>query len=173
MTVARAPAGLEPRPRAVALGTFDGVHVGHRRVLQAAVDAGLTPTVVTFDPHPRIALGNRVELLTTFERRLELFAEAGIEDILVVEFTQELAALEATDFAEQYLRRIGAEIVVAGADFRFGRGRSGDLRLLGSLGFDARTVPLVEGVSSTLIRGLLRAGEVERAAPLLGRAVEV
>jgi riboflavin kinase / FMN adenylyltransferase len=173
VTVARAPSELETRPRAVAVGSFDGVHVGHRRVLQAAVDAGLTPTVVTFDPHPRVALGNRVELLTTLERRLELFAEAGIEDVVVVEFTQDLAALEAPDFADQYLRAIGAQVVVAGADFRFGRGRSGDLALLGRLEFDARTVPLVEGVSSTLIRALLRSGEVERAAPFLGRAVEV
>ncbi len=173
MTVARSPHEFAARPRAVAIGTFDGVHVGHQRVLRAAVDAGLTPTVVTFDPHPRVALGHRVELLTTLQRRLELFADAGIEDVLVVDFTQELATVEAADFAEQFLRGIGAEVVVAGADFRFGRGREGDLALLGRLGLDARTVPLVEGVSSTLIRGLLRAGEVDRAAPLLGRPVEV
>jgi riboflavin kinase/FMN adenylyltransferase len=173
VTLARSPDELAAQPRGVAIGTFDGVHTGHRRVLRAAVDAGLRPTVVTFDPHPRVALGHRVELLTTLQRRLELFAEAGIEDVLVVEFTQELAALEPTVFAERFLRSIGAEVVVTGADFRFGRGRSGDLGLLGQLGFDARAVPLVEGVSSTLIRGLLRAGEVERAAPLLGRAVEV
>jgi riboflavin kinase/FMN adenylyltransferase len=173
VTVARSPGELAAQPRAVAIGSFDGVHVGHQRVLRAAVDTGLTPTVVTFDPHPRVALGHRVELLTTLERRLELFADAGIEDVLVVDFTQELAAVEAAHFAEQFLRAIGAEVVVAGADFRFGRGREGDLGLLATLGFDARTVPLVEGVSSTLIRGLLRAGEVDRAAPLLGRAVEV
>ncbi len=173
MTVGRSPRELAAQPRAVAIGTFDGVHVGHQRVLRAAVDAGLTPTVVTFDPHPRVALGHRVELLTTLQRRLELFADAGIEDVLVVDFTQELAALEAAEFAQQFLRGIGAEVVVAGADFRFGRGRQGDLELLRQLGLDARTVPLVEGVSSTLIRGLLRAGEVDRAAPLLGRPVEV
>jgi riboflavin kinase/FMN adenylyltransferase len=173
VTVTRTPGELAAQPRAVAIGTFDGVHVGHQRVLRAAVDAGLTPTVVTFDPHPRVALGHRVELLTTLERRLELFADAGIQDVLVVDFTHELAALDAAGFAEQFLRGIGAEVVVAGADFRFGRGREGDLELLEGLGFDVRTVPLVEGVSSTLIRGLLRAGEVDRAAPLLGRAVEV
>jgi riboflavin kinase / FMN adenylyltransferase len=173
VTVARSPGDLAAQPRAVAIGSFDGVHVGHQRVLRAAVDAGLTPTVVTFDPHPRVALGHRVELLTTLQRRLELFAGAGIEDVLVVDFTQELAALDAADFADQFLRAIGAEVVVAGADFRFGRARQGDLGLLATLGFDARTVPLVEGVSSTLIRGLLRAGEVDRAAPLLGRAAEV
>jgi riboflavin kinase/FMN adenylyltransferase len=173
VTVAHAPDGLLPQPRAVAIGTFDGVHVGHQRVLRAAVDAGLTPTVMTFAPHPRVALGHRVELLTTLERRLELFAAAGIRDVLVVDFTHELAAVEAADFAEQFLRAIGTEVVVAGADFRFGRGRTGDLDLLGRLGFDVRTVPLVEGVSSTLIRGLLRSGEVDRAAALLGRPVEV
>jgi len=173
VTVARAPQELEVRPRAVALGTFDGVHVGHQRVLRAAVDAGLAPTVVTFDPHPRVVLGNRVELLTTLERRLELIADAGVEDVLVVPFTTELAELEPEAFVEQFLRAIGAEIVVAGADFRFGHGRRGDLALCDQLGFDVRTVPLVEGVSSTLIRSLVRAGEVDRAAPLLGRAAEV
>jgi riboflavin kinase/FMN adenylyltransferase len=173
VTVARAPEELENRPRAVALGTFDGLHVGHRRILRAAVDAGLTPTVVTFDPHPRVVLGNRVELLTTLERRLELIAEAGIADVLVVSFTAELAALEPGLFVEAFLRPIGTEIVVAGADFRFGHARTGDLELLERLGLDVRRVPLVEGVSSTLIRGLLRAGEVDRAAPLLGRAAEV
>ena len=159
--------------RAVAIGTFDGVHVGHRRVLEAAVAAGLRPTVVTFDPHPRIAFGYEVELLTTPRRRLELIADAGIEDVLVVEFDLDVARLEPEEFVEQVLRPIGTEVVVAGPDFRFGRSRSGDLELLGRLGLDARTVPLVESVSSSAIRDLLRGGEVERAAKLLGRPPEV
>jgi riboflavin kinase / FMN adenylyltransferase len=171
--VARAPEELDHRPRAVALGTFDGVHVGHQRVLRAVVDAGETPTVVTFDPHPRIVLGNKVEVLTTLERRLELIEAAGIAEALVVEFTPELAGVDGAEFAERYLRAIGTDVVVTGPEFRFGRGREGDLALLRQLGFDARPVPLVEGVSSTLIRGVLHAGEVERAAPLLGRAAEV
>jgi riboflavin kinase/FMN adenylyltransferase len=75
--VVRSPGDLDARPRAVALGTFDGVHRGHRRVLDAAVAAGQAPTVVTFDPHPRVALGYGVELLTSLERRLELLAEPG------------------------------------------------------------------------------------------------
>jgi riboflavin kinase / FMN adenylyltransferase len=164
---------LGRRERAVAIGTFDGVHLGHRRVLRAAVDAGLTPTVVTFHPHPRTALGNRVELLTTLDRRLELIGDAGIEDTLVLEFTLELAAVEAEDFAERVLRAIGTRVIVAGENFRFGRARRGDLDLLRRLGFEVRPVPLVEGVSSSTIRRLLHAGEVERAAPLLGRPVEV
>ena len=173
MKVAHEVGELRQEARAVAIGTFDGVHLGHRRVLDAVVAAGLTPTVVTFDPHPRIAFGYEVELLTPLRRRLELISEAGIQETLVVEFDLDLARLEPEAFVERVLRPIGAEVVVAGADFRFGRGRTGDLELLGRLGFDARTVPLVENVSSSRIRDLLRAGEVEQAAKLLGRPPEV
>jgi riboflavin kinase / FMN adenylyltransferase len=173
MNVARVPSELERRPRAVAIGTFDGVHLGHRAVVRAAVDAGQTPTVVTFDPHPRSVLGNRVELLSTLERRLELLGRCGVEDVLVVEFTPEIAALEPEDFARRYLVEIGAEVVVAGTGFRFGRRRAGDLELLRRLGLDARQVPLVEGVSSTRIRQLARSGDVAGAARLLGRPLEV
>ena len=172
MNVARSPAELERRPRAVAIGTFDGVHLGHRAVVRAAVDAATVPTVVTFDPHPRTVLGNRVELLSTLARRLELLADCGVADVLVVEFTPEIAALEPDAFARRYLAEIGAEVVVAGAGFRFGRRRAGDLELLRRLGFDVRTVPLVEGVSSTRIRQLAHAGDVVGAARLLGRPLE-
>jgi riboflavin kinase / FMN adenylyltransferase len=171
--IAREPGELDRRPRAVAIGTFDGVHLGHRAVVRAAADAGQTPTVVTFDPHPRTVLGNQVELLSTLERRLELLSGCGIEDVLVVEFTPEVAALEPEEFARQYLLAIGAEVVVAGAGFRFGHGRRGDLELLRSLDLDARQVPLVEGVSSTRIRQLAHAGEVETAAAQLGRPLEI
>jgi riboflavin kinase / FMN adenylyltransferase len=171
--VARDPAELEARPRAVALGTFDGVHRGHRRVLDAAIAAGETSTAVTFDPHPRVALGYGVDLLTSLGRRLELLDEAGLDEALVVDFDLEVAQLGPEEFVERVLQPIGTEVVLAGANFRFGRGRSGDLDLLRRLGFDVRAVPLVEGVSSTRIRDLLRAGEVERAARLLGRPAEV
>jgi riboflavin kinase / FMN adenylyltransferase len=177
LTVAHGPGGLERRARAVAIGTFDGVHVGHRAVIGAAEAAsgdGRVPTVVTFHPHPRTALGgNRVQLISTLARRLELLADTGIEDVLVVEFTPELAALAPEQFAEAYLGAIGAEVVCAGAGFRFGHGRSGDLALLRELGFDTREVPLVAGVSSTEIRQLAGAGDVVGAARLLGRPVEV
>jgi riboflavin kinase / FMN adenylyltransferase len=173
VNVARQLHQLEPKPRAVALGTFDGVHLGHRRVLEAALAAGGTPTVVTFDPHPRAALGYGVELLVPLERRLELLSEAGIEETLVVDFDLELAQLSPEGFAERVLRPLGTEVVLAGSNFRFGRGRAGDLALLERLGFDTRPVPLVEGVSSTRIRDLLRGGEVERAAKLLGRPPEL
>jgi riboflavin kinase/FMN adenylyltransferase len=173
MKVARIPAELGAGPRAVALGTFDGVHLGHRRVIETLLDAGPEPTVVTFDPHPRTALGNRVDLLTSLERRLELLAELGVEAALVVEFTLDVAGLKPQAFADGFLRPIGAETVVAGEDFRFGRARQGDLTLLESLGFAACPVPLLENVSSTRIRELVRDGDVQGAAALLGRPVEV
>jgi riboflavin kinase/FMN adenylyltransferase len=160
-------------PRAIAIGTFDGVHLGHRAVVRAAVDAGLRPTVVTFDPHPRTVLGNQVELLATLGRRLELLDACGVAESLVVEFTPQLASLPPEQFARDVLVAIGAEVVVAGVGFRFGRQREGDLELLQGLGIDARQVPLVEGVSSTRIRQLAHAGEVEAAARLLGRPLEV
>jgi riboflavin kinase/FMN adenylyltransferase len=173
MRVASTPGELERRPRAVAIGSFDGVHAGHRSVIDTAVAAGPRPTVVTFHPHPREVLGNQVALLTTLERRLELLAEAGVEEALVVEFTSEVAALEPEQFVESYLDAIGAKVVAAGEDFRFGRGRSGDLATLGRLGLETRVAPHVEGVSSTRIRQLVGAGEVREAAAPLGRPVEI
>jgi riboflavin kinase / FMN adenylyltransferase len=173
MTVARTPEELERMPRAVAVGTFDGVHLGHRRVLDAAIASGLTPTVVTFDPHPRKAFGQEVELLSTLERRLELLEEAGIRDVLVLRFDLAFAQTTAEEFAERYLRAVGAEVVAAGSAFRFGHERKGDLDLLRRLGFDVRPVPLVDGVSSSSIRALVHAGEVDRASRMLGRPPEV
>jgi riboflavin kinase / FMN adenylyltransferase len=158
--------------RAIALGTFDGVHRGHRRVVEAAKAAGLPTMVVTFDPHPRIALGNQVGLLTTLERRIELLEELGV-DVHVVPFTSDLALQTPEEFAESVLRPLGAKVVAAGENFRFGRGRSGDLATLAGLGFDVRPVPLVDGVSSSRIRQFVAAGEIEGAAQLLGRPPEV
>ena len=173
MTVVHDPAELEVRPRAVAIGSFDGVHRGHRAVVDAVRATGLEPTVVTFDPHPRIALGNRVELLTTLDRRVELLQEAGVADVLVAAFTPELQQLAPEDFSERFLRATGVEVVVAGADFRFGVRRSGDLALLETLGFDVHVVPELPGVSSTAIRSALGDGDVRAAAAMLGRPFEL
>ena len=173
MNVARRPDDLAEARRAVAIGTFDGVHLGHRRVIEAARAAHLRPAVVTFDPHPRVILGNRVELLTTTRRRLELFEELAVEDVLLLRFDAALASLAPEEFAVSVLGAIGAEVVTAGDGFRFGHGRSGDLDLLERLGFDVRRVPLVENVSSSHVRRLLAAGDVARAAQLLGRPAEV
>jgi riboflavin kinase/FMN adenylyltransferase len=167
------PEEVERKPRAVAVGSFDGVHLGHRRVFATVVETGLAPTVITFDPHPRIALGNRVELITTLERRLELIAEAGIETALVAAFDRQLQQLPPELFAERYLRGTGVQTVVAGADFRFGVRRSGDLALLERLGLDVIVVPELEGVSSTAVRAALGEGDMAAAARLLGRPYEL
>jgi riboflavin kinase/FMN adenylyltransferase len=173
MSVVRDVRELEPARRAAAIGTFDGVHLGHRRVLDAARSAGLRASVVTFDPHPRTAFGSSVELLVPLGRRIELLQEAGMEDVIVLRFDTRLASLTPEEFAESVLRSAGIEAVAAGDGFRFGRARTGDLDLLGRLGFDVRRVPLVENISSSHIRALLHAGEVGAAAKLLGRPPEV
>ncbi len=173
MRVLHSPAEVEPRPRAIAIGTFDGVHLGHRAVIESVRDSALTPTVVTFDPHPRQVLGYGVELLATLERRLELLADVGVEDTLVVPFTLEVAALPPEDFARSHLLGIGGELVAAGESFRFGNKRVGDLELLRRLGLRTSTVSQVPGISSTELRRLVGAGEVRAAAALLGRPFEV
>lgn len=173
MKVAHRLEELPPGERSVAIGSFDGVHRGHRAVLEAAADAGRPVTVVTFWPHPRLVLGNQVELLSTLERRLELMDESGVDEVLVVEFTPELAGSEAAEFAESLLRRLGARVIAVGENFRFGRAAAGDPELLKELGFEVRTVPTLEGISSSRIRGLLREGEVVEAARLLGRPAEI
>ena len=156
---------------AVAIGTFDGVHLGHRRVIEEARATGLPVRVLTFTPHPRVVLGNLVELISSLERRLELLAELGVAETTVLDFTLEVSQQEPEDFAA--LQLAGAGVVVAGEDFRFGRRRRGDLELLERLGFAVRAVPILEGVSSTEIRRHLHAGEVREAARLLGRPPEL
>ena len=173
MNVVSLPEEVERKPRAVAIGSFDGVHRGHRSVLEASRATGLAPTVITFDPHPRIALGNRVDLLTTLERRLELITDAGVETAVVAPFTPDLQRLTPEEFAERYLRAIGAEVVLAGEDFRFGVRRSGDLALLERLGFQVVVPPRVDGVSSTAIRAAIADGDVGGAAAMLGRPFEL
>ena len=156
---------------AVAIGTFDGVHRGHRRVVEAALETGLPVRALTFDPHPRVVLGNRVEAIATLGRRLELLRELGVSETTVLEFTLEVSQQEPEAFAAAHLP--AGCTVVAGEDFRFGRKRSGDLALLRRLGYEVVAVPLVDGVSSTEIRRHLHAGEIEAAARLLGRAPEL
>jgi riboflavin kinase / FMN adenylyltransferase len=171
--VARSPQALEPAERAVAIGTFDGVHLGHRAVIEAVKATGLRSTVVTFEPHPRLVLGYEVELLTSFERRVELIRDIGPDELLVVEFTLELSRQEPEAFVADVLGAIGTRTVVTGENFRFGAGRRGDVDLLRRLGLDVRPVALLEGVSSSLVRELVRGGDVRAAAALLGRPFEL
>jgi riboflavin kinase/FMN adenylyltransferase len=173
MKVAHRPEELASGECVAAIGSFDGVHRGHLRVLETARAVGGRITVVTFWPHPRLVLGNRVELLSTLERRIELLEAGGVDEVLVVEFTPELAAREPVEFADSLLRQIEASVIVVGENFRFGRAAAGDPALLERLGFDVRTVLTLEGVSSTAVRGRLREGDVVAAAKLLGRPPEL
>lgn len=173
MRVARTPGELGPGTRTVAIGSFDGVHVGHKRILETAGADGSPTTVVTFWPHPRLVLGNLVELLSTLERRLELFDREGVDEVLVVEFTPDLARYEPAEFADAILRPIGASTIAVGENFRFGRGAAGTPEVLAGLGFEVQAVPLLHNISSSRIRACLRAGEIEAAARMLGRPPEV
>ena len=159
-----------PRGRRVAVGTFDGVHRGHREVIRGS------DTVLTFDPHP-IAVVNPAaapKLLTPIPIKGDLIAGLGVEDLVVIPFDQDFAALEAEEFVEEVLvRRLGAEEVAVGENFRFGKGAKGDAELLLSRPeFRTRVVPLVEvageTVSSSQIRALVSAGELQKAAEFLG-----
>jgi riboflavin kinase / FMN adenylyltransferase len=160
----------DPRPRRVAVGTFDGVHRGHREVIGGA------NTVLTFDPHPLsvIAPARAPLLLTTLERKAELVASLGAEELVVVPFDQEFAALTADEFVDLVLvQRLGATHVSVGENFRFGHGAEGDAARLAADGrFETRVAPLLEVdgevVSSSHIRGLVLGGAVEYADQLLG-----
>ena len=173
MRIAHAPSQLDRRPRAVAIGTFDGVHRGHRSVLGAAIDSGLEPTVITLDPHPRIVLGNRVDLITTLERRLELLAEVGVADTLVAAFTPEFMRLSPDEFIATYLTAIGAEAVAVGEDFRFGHRRAGSVATLVEAGLEVLPVEKIVDVSSTAIRDAVRRGDLAASAAMLGRPFEL
>jgi riboflavin kinase/FMN adenylyltransferase len=161
---------VEPRPRRVAVGTFDGVHRGHREVIRGA------DTVVTFEPHPLsvIAPARAPKLLTTLERKAELVAGLGVEELVVVPFDKAFAALTADEFVDVVLaERLGATHVSVGENFRFGHGAEGDAdRLTADGRFETRVVALLEVdgevVSSSHIRGLVLGGAVEYADELLG-----
>jgi riboflavin kinase/FMN adenylyltransferase len=175
-------------PSVVALGVFDGIHLGHREILARAVERaraeGLVSVACTFDRHPmEILQPERAPLpITTLEERLELMGATGIDATLVLPFTRELAGLEPEAFVKDVLLdRLHARVVVVGTDHRFGRGARGDPRLLETLGarlgFAVDVVlPLRidgEAVSSTEVRAALQRGDVERAARLLGRPYTV
>ncbi|MGK6354060.1 bifunctional riboflavin kinase/FAD synthetase [Sphingomonas sp. DT-207] len=168
----------------VALGNFDGFHLGHQAVVGHAIAhahaEGRPAIVATFDPHPRRFFQPGAEhfRLTTLDQRQRLFAEAGADAMFVFGFDAALAGLSARAFAEQQLvRLIGAAGVVTGNDFTFGKGREGDVATLAALGadlgFSAEVVPPVmlggETVSSTRIRAHLREGRPREAAALLTR----
>ena len=177
----------EGERRAVAIGVFDGLHLGHRSVLadlaRRASAQHLTPAVLTFDPHPLAVISpeHAPLLLTTLGQRLERFADAGVDLVAVVEFDDEIRWLSPADFVTTVLvDGLGAGLVMVGTDFRFGRDRQGDAEALVALGrehgFDTEIVSLVgdgEPVSSSHIRRLVASGDVVSAAQLLTRPHEV
>jgi len=172
----------------VTVGSFDGIHLGHRSIMDTVVTRARalrgTPTVVTFEPHPRKVLAPERAplLLSTPEQRLEQIAAAGIEVVVLEPFTAEFARTPPERFVRGFLHEgLGPVEVYVGYDFRFGRDREGSMRMLTELGprlgFAVTIIPEVtidgQDVNSTRIRELLVAGEVEGAAVLLGRAYAV
>lgn len=185
---ARRSAAASPPSIAVAIGNFDGVHRGHQALLdeaRARADRrGGPAAVLTFTPHPArlFAPAKAPPLIMSLERRLELCAAAGIDVAIVEPFTAAFAAIEAEEFVRRVLAQdLAAGDVVVGYDFSFGRGRAGDVVRLGALGgalgIGVAVIPpvTVDGLlcSSTRVRELAAAGDVRRAAALLGRPVEI
>jgi riboflavin kinase / FMN adenylyltransferase len=160
----------EARPRKVAVGEFDGVHLGHREVIRGS-DA-----VLTFEPHPLqvIRPDAAPKLLTSLDRKVELLEGLGVEELVLIEFDRAFAQRSAQEFIDGVLAgTLQATRVSVGENFRFGHKAAGDPALLaGQDGFETRVTPLVEIdqeiVSSTLIRHLIQLGDVERANGLLG-----
>jgi len=160
----------ERRPRHVAVGEFDGVHLGHREVIDGA------DTVLTFEPHPRqvIAPEAAPKLLTSLDIKTDLIAGLGVRELVVIPFDRSFAAQGPQEFIDTVLvGQLQAERVSVGENFRFGHKATGDADLLRrQTGFEARVVPLVEVdgeiVSSTHVRGLVVAGDLEQANRILG-----
>ncbi len=160
----------EPRPRRVAVGEFDGVHLGHREVI------GGNDTVLTFEPHPLKVIRPEAapRLLTSLERRQELIAGLGVDELVVIPFDEEFARQIPQAFIDDVLiGRLGATDVSVGENFRFGHRAAGDPQVLAADSrFETRIVPLVELegeiVSSSHIRALVQSGEVELASRMLG-----
>jgi riboflavin kinase / FMN adenylyltransferase len=167
MLVVTDPRSLPPADRAVAIGKFDGLHRGHWSVLRTLMETGLRTTVITFDPHPSTVLGRPVELICSVEQRLATLERAGVHEAVVIEFTPGYARLSPQDWIDLTLTPIGARTVCVGADFRFGHRRAGDVAMLEACGFEVRIAPLIDGASSTTIRGLLREGRTGEAERLM------
>lgn len=171
-------------PLALAIGNFDGVHLGHQALLQRlreeAATRGLKPAVMTFEPHPRefFTPQQAPARLTSLREKLELFAEAGVEYAYVCPFNKRFAAVTAEDFMQRIVREaMKAEVILVGEDFRFGASRAGSATDFSSAGFTLVNLPQVmlagQRISSTAIRDALAGADLERAAGLLGRSYSI
>ena len=168
----------------VTLGTFDGIHAGHRKIIEEVVAKssfyGGRNFLITFDPHPRSVVSNdhKIQILSTLEEKLKLLEQIGIQNVLIIKFTKEFSQLRASEFFQNYvLKGIGIREIVIGHDHHFGKGRDGDESKLRELGkandFKVTTVNAVTidsmVVSSTKIRNLLTAGDIKTANLFLER----
>ena len=175
-------------PCALTIGNFDGVHLGHRKILRRLVaiagERGWKSAALTFDPHPTVVVApaRTPLLLTSPERRAELMASEGVDQVLILPFTPELAALSPEAFVRDLVvGRLGAKAVLVGEDFHFGQAQSGDVHMLAELGsqagFETEIVGAVmcrgRSVSSSAIRELLPAGSVSLAARFLSGAYAI
>lgn len=187
MRIIEEVAGFEaiPKEGTLSIGNFDGVHLGHRAIIEAAKLTNKPLVVMTFEPHPEAVLNPDTPpgVLTPLPMKAGLLEEAGADFLVVVPGTAELLNLAPADFIERFIvRGLRPSVVVEGPDFRFGRNRRGSLDTLGEFasirGFQTKMVETVEvkldnraaiKVSSTLVRDQLRQGRVENAAAALGR----
>jgi riboflavin kinase / FMN adenylyltransferase len=167
-------------PTALAIGNFDGLHLGHQALLnklcEVAKAKNLTPAVMTFEPHPREFFTplNAPERLCNLREKLERFAEAGIQKVFVCAFNQRFAAISAQDFMQKILReKLNANTILVGEDFKFGAKRAGTINDFKAADFDLISLPQVnlgaERVSSTRVRIALASGDLHLARQLLGR----
>lgn len=176
-----APTESLVRNSAVTMGNFDGIHLGHKKIIQIlthkAQEKQLYPVMLTFDPHPRLVFGQDFKILTTVYEREILMRHLGVEMIVHIRFSKKFAQVEYEEFVREYLvRSLDAKVVVVGYDHHFGRGREGNPEKLVSLGekfgFETIVVPPVkiEGqeVKSNLIRRLIERGNLEGANRFLG-----
>ncbi len=170
-------------PSVLAIGNFDGVHAGHRvilrRVAAIARERGLTPAVLTFDPHPaRVLAPERApKLISTIAQRLRRMESEGVDAAMLLAFSREMASLSPEEFARTVLvEKLRARVVIIGEDFRFGYRQSGDLatmRLLGEkLGFEVESAGTIQRrgarISSTAVRTLVEVGQMSKACRMLG-----
>ncbi|MDH7511795.1 MAG: bifunctional riboflavin kinase/FAD synthetase [Clostridiales bacterium] len=175
------------RPTAVAIGNFDGLHLGHKAILHALVErahaGGLCSLVLTFSPHPEKVLGQRrVAMIQTLPQRLAGLRKSGVQAVLVVPFGQAFSRLTSQEFLKDILiSLLGAKEIIVGENFRFGLNRQGDIEELRRLGRKhgviVHSVPQVKSkgraVSSSLIRSFLFEGKVQEANALLGYPYEI
>ncbi len=174
--------------RVLAIGNFDGVHLGHRALLERlAADArrlGLPAAVMTFEPHPRelFSPDQAPARLTSLHEKLALLESCGIEEVFLLHFSRKLAGLTAEEFIERGLvQGLGVRHLIIGDDFRFGKGRAGDFAMLQAAGqqhgFGVEAMHTIEingeRVSSSAVRDVLGAGDLEHAARLLGRPYSI